>query len=181
MVSAPQRTMNEASQMQDRVRAALDRLVGLPLLESNRALDMQMFSFGARRTTTIRFGPRKGEAASVGQYGLHLQCAWRIAGPSGLVVGSRDVLSWTGTGPEPDDWDWCKGPNRRDEAIREWLAGSYMVEAITTDSLGAFTLQLSGSYALAVFPDACGDTEQWRLLLRDEERHFVVTGDGIED
>jgi hypothetical protein len=72
------------------IEAALSPLIGLPLWESHRAANLQMFDFGQARTRTIQLGPRKGTLAEVREYSLHIQCAWRARGPEGIVVGSND-------------------------------------------------------------------------------------------
>ncbi len=70
------------------VERALASLVGLPLRERARAADMEMFSFGDTHLRVAQFGPRKGQTVEVTDFALHIQCAWRIRGPSGIVVAS---------------------------------------------------------------------------------------------
>lgn len=170
-----------------RLEAALAPLVGLPLWTSHRAADLQVFQFGDKRTVTSNFGPRKGQESEVGEYGLHIQCAWRIRGPSGIVVASRDRFYKAGPEPFPeDDWDWSAGTNRRDERIRDWLsARSYNVERVSADATGGIVLSLAGGFALDVFPDDSLDgeySEHWRLLRPgDLSSHFVVSGSGIDE
>jgi hypothetical protein len=170
-----------------RLEAALAPLVGLPLWASHRAADLQVFQFGDRRTVTSNFGPRKGQELEVGEYGLHIQCAWRIRGPSGIVVASRDRFYKGGPEPFPEaDWDWSAGTNRRDERIRDWLdARSHRVERVSADATGGIVLLLAGGFALDVFPDDSLDgeyCEHWRLLRPgDLSSHFVVSGSGIDE
>lgn len=167
-----------------RLEAALAPLVGLPLWTSHRAADLQTFQFGDKRTVTSNFGPRKGHESEVGEYALHVQCAWRIRGPNGIVAASQDRFYKAGS---EDDRDWsAAGTNRRDERVREWLsARSYNVERISADSTGGIVLSFAGGFALDVFPDNSLDgeySERWRLLRpRDLSSHFVVSGSGIDD
>ena len=173
-----------------RLEAALAPLVGLPLWKTHRAADLQVFHFGDRRMTTIDFGPRKGQESEVGTYSLHIQCAWRVRGPNGIVVGSQDRFYKAGPAPhadEDDDWDWSvAGANRRDERLRMWLEGrSYVVQRANADATGGFVLTLAEGFALDLFPDDSLDdeySEHWRILRPDDlESHFVVSGSGIED
>ncbi|MGN6107433.1 MAG: hypothetical protein ACTHU0_20150 [Kofleriaceae bacterium] len=172
-----------------RLEAALAPLVGLPLWKSHRAANLQSFQFGAKRTVTSELGARKGQPAEVGDYALHVQCAWRIRGPHGLVVGSRDRYYRPGPAPlsdEDDGWHWdAPGANRCDERIGAWIqARSYRVERVSADATGGIVLVLAGGFALEVFPDdsLCGEScEHWRLLRPNEESdHFVVGNNGID-
>ena len=107
--------------MRERILEALGPLVGKPLWASGRAADMQTFQFGARRPRTNR----RGEPVEVGEWALHVQCAWHISGPEGVVVGSRDLYYPPGDDPydEPPDFDWDRpGANRRDERADRFFA-----------------------------------------------------------
>jgi hypothetical protein len=172
-----------------RMEAALAPLVGLPLWKSHRAADLQVFQFGAKRTVTSNFGPRKGQGSEVGEYALHVQCSWRIRGPRGIVVASGD--RYYRAGPDPllkdDEGSDSSSPiaTRCDERIYEWLdARAYDVERVSVDAIGSIALSLSEDFALDVFPDNSLDGEygeHWRLLRpSDLTSHFVVGGDGID-
>lgn len=173
--------------MKEQIEAALEPLIGLSLWTARRAADMEMFHFGARRIVP----GRDGEPREVGEWALHLQCAWRLTGPEGIVVGSRDRFYAAGVDPyaevESEDWDWDRpGANRCDERIDAFFTAQSatppVVEAVSADRLGGFCLQMSGGHALEVFPfDSLGE-EHWRLLPPSREQdHFVVTGLGVEE
>lgn len=170
-----------------RLEAALAPLVGRPLWASHRAVDVQVFQFGDKRTVTSNFGPRKGQQREVGAYALHVQCAWRIHGPEGIVVGSRDRYVRPDSGRDPendDDWDWsAPGANRCDERLGAWLqARAHDVERVRADATGGLVLSLADGFGLEVFPDDSSDRERWRLLRPGElTSHVVVTGDGLDD
>lgn len=72
--------------MRDQMIRALSQLIGLPLWDATRTLNMGMFQLGAYRTRINL----KGEQDTVGEYALHIQCPWRVIGPGGIVVGSED-------------------------------------------------------------------------------------------
>lgn len=177
--------------MRERIEQALQALVGMPLWASGRAADLQWFQFGEEHEVPIR--PRSEVAGTkvVGEYALHLQCAWRLAGPQGIIVASRDRFVRAGEDPYRDleDFDWdVQGANRRDERMAAFFqdraaAPPSVVEA-EVDEIGGFRLHLSGGVVLEAFPDDPLPSEHWRLLQPGppytEERHFVVTGQGIE-
>lgn len=171
------------------IESALSALIGLPLSTSHRAADLQIFGFGAADTRMIRFGPRRGEQGEVHEYALHIQCAWRVSGPTGIVVGSNDLNYSSGSDPldTPEHWDRdAANTNRRDQRIRDWLGRApFVVDGLRADMFGGFSLLLEDGFALDVFPDDSLDgeySEHWRLLRPDEAgSHFVVSGSGIDD
>ncbi len=169
--------------MREQIEDALTELIGLPLESTGRAADMQVFQFGAPHPYELR-----GRTVTAGVCSLHIQCAWRISGPPGIVVASRDYYYPAGDpNTEPADFDPSEPmSNRRDERIQHFLAEHrdplLTVEQIAADLLGGFRLTLSAGFALDVFPNDSLPDEHWRLLTRlKDDKHFVVTGQGIEE
>lgn len=115
---------------------------------------------------------------------MHLQCAWRVVGPSGIVVASRDRYTPAGDRDQDcDGWDWTvQGANRCDERMAGWLDGtSYLVTAATADPYGGMRLTLARGFALEVFPDDSLPGDHWRVFQPGVDGpHFVVTGAGVE-
>ena len=66
---------------------ALEVLVGLPLRSMGRAADLEWFGFGHPREVPKRNGGTK----IVEDWALHVQCAWRLTDPQGIVTGLRDL------------------------------------------------------------------------------------------
>jgi len=169
--------------MREQIESALADLLNLPLEGTGRAADMQVFEFGAPHTYEIRSG-----TITAGVCSLHIQCAWRISGPQGIIVASRDRHYPAGDPyNEPPDFDPSGSEvNRRDVRLQHFLAehqdSLLTVELVAADPLGGFRLTLSEGFALEVFPDNSLTSEHWRLLTRLKDgRHFVVTGEGIEE
>lgn len=176
-----------------RIERELAVIIGLPMWRATRAADMLCLQFGAVRTSLSQYGPRKGRLGTHGEYALHVQCAWRIAGPEGVVVGRADRYY-----PHSDllrgreDWRWWEDPdwdstqlnaNRWDERIQPWMAaGPYVVAGVTADELGGLRVAFARGFALDVFAnDTSEDLEHWRFFSPHDPRpHFVVTTDGID-
>lgn len=167
--------------MKQKIESALSVLIGLPLWGGHRAADLQVLKFGIRISTA----DRKGRPCEIGEYGLHLQCPWRISGPDGVVVGAMDLYHPPGEQPEvPPDFNWETG-NRRDERLSAFFERTKdnptQVLKASANDCGGFVLDLAGGFQLEVFPADSLPDEYWRLLKpRDLESHFVVTGKGIE-
>lgn len=120
-----------------------------------------------------------------GAFAIHVQCAWRVTGPAGVLVGSRDLYEKCSEQKDVPDaqWDWgIPGATLRDERLKAWLASStYAVNAVTVGACGDVCLQLADGYQLDVFADVSGDRECWRLLCDGPVReHFVMLGEGVE-
>lgn len=126
-----------------------------------------------------------GRTKEVGEYALHIQCAWRIRHGERVIVGSRDLYSPPHESDDPDNFDGdVQGANRRDVGIAELFQNEtrqFMVRDVEVGEAGAFTISFDDGYALDVFPDDSLSAEHWRLFKPSaEEPHFVVTGEGLE-
>jgi hypothetical protein len=167
--------------MNKQVQKALEVLVGQPLWSSGRAADLEWFHFGQRRTVK---GAR-GNSKEVGEYALHVQCAWRIRRGDQVIVGGRDLYYPPEESDGPiEDFDWdVQGANRRDKRIAELFQNEtrqFLVREVEVGAAGEFTIILDGEYALDVFPDNSLSDEHWRIFKPSvEEPHFVVTGKGL--
>ena len=167
--------------MKDKIESHLKVLIGQPLISANRAASMQMFGFG------IWVDAVDGEPIKVGEYALHLQCAWRITSKDKIFVGQNDIFYPRGDPEfEPEDWNWdVTGANRCDEKtnvlINRHIDCPLIVEKITADEFGSLCLQFSDNFRLDIFPDNSLPEEFWRFFKHSkEENHFVVYGNGIE-
>jgi hypothetical protein len=168
--------------MNEQVQKALRVLIGKPLWSSGRAADLEWFQFGQRKTVK---GAR-GDTKEVGEYALHVQCAWRIRHSDRVVVASRDLYHPASEtdGPVHDfNWD-VQGANRRDKLMAELFQNGtpeFVVQQVSVGNAGAFTVVFDDDYALDVFPDDSSQDEHWRLFKPyTEESPFVLSGSGVE-
>lgn len=160
------------------IQRALAPLVGLPLWAANRAANMISFQFGV----PVRAPTGRDPDRLVGEYALHLQCAWRLSATDGVITGASDIFV-----PAHDDADdsyrWDKpGASLVDVHLARWIAAHagapLCVASITVDRCGGFVLQLPREAAVEVFPDAGRAShnvrEMWRLLQPGQDTpHFV--------
>ena len=173
----------------DQILKHLRPLIGLKLSVARRAADMRNFLFGVIRQV---------ENGTVGEYGLHIQCPWRIDGPEGIVTGRMDLYEPVETGDDFDweSWDYEKSENMQDHQIANLLGGydpqtnshvnetkHLVVEDVQADDFGGATIMLSGGYRLILFP-AGTQSENWRIFrpsIKGSQPHFVISGGRIED
>jgi hypothetical protein len=103
--------------MDNKIEGAVRVLVGLPLWALGRAADLAWFEFGDRRTVKSL---RNGAEKQVGDYALHVQCAWRITQRDDIVTGRGDIFCAPTETSEPmaPDFDWEKG-NRFDRIVEQ--------------------------------------------------------------
>ena len=137
---------------------------------------MLWLHFGDMREVATRLGGTK----TVGDWAIHVQCAWRLCRHERIVVAYRDYYC----SPEGDalqNWD-TPGKSRFDKLAKavgvEFKAASPFVRAVTTDDVGGFSLALSHDYRPDVFTDNSGHgeyDEHWRLFEpQANSKHFVV-------
>src|SRR5215468_598880 len=157
---------------------AFDVLIGLRLSIVRRAADMLVLHFGNIRTH------RSGDG-TVGDYALHVQCPWRFDGPDGVVTGRDDLWDYAGPGERPENWSYDDGLSMqdrrwaslfaRDESTRSWVneRDRFVVTAAEQTKRGDVRLELTGGYAILLFP-AGSRHEAWRLFAPEsDDDHFV--------
>ena len=170
--------MSGPTPTRDQVLAALAPLVGLPLSGSHRAVDLRVFKFGRLRPFA-----RGGE---VGDYALHVQCAWRLDAADRIITGRRDLIEplWPGPDFDFDDWDYDSPPNLQDVRMAEVLLAHArrppVVAAVDADAYGGATLAFDSGVSLRLFPVGTRG-EDWRIFRPcSSERHFVIAGGRVE-
>jgi hypothetical protein len=161
---------------------ALSELVGTAMWTCRRAADMATFQFGQRKQVHNFYGHPK----EVGEYALHVQCAWRIVRGDTVAVGSRDLYS-PAQHPEsesiPEDFDWDRDPNRRDSLLDALFDGGkreFHVRRVDAGSGGTCRIEFAEGICLELFPDDSFAHEHWRLFGTDDGGPQVVTT-GVDD
>jgi len=158
------------------IQQALTPLVGLPLRSIGRAANLLWLHFGEMREVATRRGGTK----TVGDWAIHVQCAWLLCRDGRIVVAYRDYY-YSPDGDALDDWD-TPGKSRFDQSATalsvEFASASPSVLSVTTDDVGGFSLALGHDYRLDVFPDDSSHdeyAEHWRLFEpQADSEHFVV-------
>src|SRR5579864_5056311 len=152
-------------EMKAKIERALAPLTGRTLWGYSRAADLASFSFGGKKTVIDINGKRK----EIGEYALHIQCAWNISNDSSIVVGSADVYyppALSNQSP-PEDFNWDRGPNRRDELLRQLFVDNnrrFIIEKVVV-SLPYVRIPLTKGIALNILPDdSIADHEHWRIF-----------------
>lgn len=165
--------------MSTKMESELSLLVGKALWACRRAADMATFQFGSRTKTLDYYG----RPTEVGEYALHVQCAWRITRREEIVVGNRDLYYPADVADDglevPKSFNWDKDPNRRDRLILLFFdqGKEFTVQSVQTAVGGSFRLIFRGGEALDVFPNDSLRHEHWRLLRpTSADRQFVFSG-----
>jgi hypothetical protein len=160
-------------------------LVGMPLWDAGRAADLLWLAFGQRQTIQ----DFRGKPREVGEYALHVQCAWRFAQNEKVLVGNRDLYYPRGyKNPReeiPRDFNWdVQGANRCDEVLATLFAGGtkqFVVQRFETRQAGELALLLEGGLTLQIFPNDSLEGEHWRLFRPGSDApHWVYTGNVLE-
>jgi len=151
-------------------------LIGKRLWGWSRAAGMIAFQFGGRRAVR-KF---RGNLVDVGDYAVHVQCAWRFVHEEKVIVGSEDIFYPSDPSEgNLSEFDWQKQPNRQDRLLQNLLQDEshpLVVERLIPGVAGRVTLVFSDGFLLELFP-AGSENEGWRLFRPDtDEPHFVVFG-----
>jgi hypothetical protein len=161
----------------NRAENALAVLIGKPLSATSRVLEMEMFEFGAQTPFTDRHGRQR----TIGEYRLHVQCAWRIVAAGRVVVGYSDVHD-APVDPPPDAFDPERDPTLRDVLLERFLSERQprVVTECETTTAGDVRLKLEDEAVLELLPmGTAGDVEYWRLLL-PTGGDIVMSASGFE-
>jgi hypothetical protein len=169
--------------MTRQVQDPLAMLVGKALWGCGRAADMATFQFGLR----VKRKDSLNRPSEVGEYALHIQCAWHIRRGERVLVGSRDLyfpdaLTDLNQGIPPD-FDWDRHPNRRERQLRSLFEDGRREFAVNSVELrpdGRLRIDLDQQLSLEAFPDNSLPNEHWRLFSPTTNGdHVIMTGIGI--
>jgi hypothetical protein len=160
----------------------LTELIGKAMWTCRRAADMATFQFGQRKQVHDYYG----RPTEVGEYALHVQCAWRIVRGDTVAVGSRDLYFPAGYAESEsisEDFDWDRDPNRRDSLLQALFDGGqkeFQVRRVSAGSGGTCRIEFDEGICLELFPDDSFAHEHWRLFATDDGGPQVVTT-GVDD
>lgn len=165
--------------MKDQIEKVLFRTVGLPIWSVGRGADLEWFAIGTERKGVPL---KSGGVKTVSEYALHVQCAWRITGPEGIVVASHDRYYPAGVDPYKgiEDFEWdIPGANRCDERVarlfEERGERQFVILSVKADRVGSVYFTLTDDFSLELFPDSSVLSEFWRFFRPNiDEPHFVV-------
>ena len=165
--------------MKERIKTTLEKTIGLTLTRTTRAANMECLKFGQHFITDKVDGE-----LNIGEFGIHLQCPWRITNGQKILIGSFDVYEQADQNAKYDpDFDWDRpNVNLRDNNLNKLIENVKLtVEKIDADDFGGFEIIFNDNYTLTTFPATSITGEYWRLLDNrpNMEKHFVVSGDGI--
>ncbi len=172
------------------VERVLNELIGLPWRDLGRAADLIWLGFGddVHRRPLPPYGgsdlQRRAEierqrAQPLARHRLHLQCPFRVDTPEGPIVGSQDIYR---NARAPHDWmdagTWqAHGANLFDHRASELgldPAPGQVVEAVSADAGGGFSIRLTDGWRIVVAPASATITEFWRYFHADGGDHFVL-------
>ena len=162
------------------IERILAPLAGLRMWGLAREADVLIVQFGERREV---------EGTAVGAYTLRVSCAWRLAGPTTLLVASGDLFTPADENADLETFDWdARGASWWDVRIDD--VGRLLEQPVTittflADSYGGVRLVATGGIELEIFPNSSPsphvETEFWRLVRAGDSADFVTVGTtGIE-
>ena len=150
-------------------------LVGLRMWGLGRDADVLSVEFGEQRDV---------DGAAVGAYTLRIACAWRIAGPTTLLVASGDLFTPADENADLESFDWdVRGASWWDvrmDDVRRSLEQPVMITTFLADSYGGLRLVATGGIEVEIFPNSSAaphvETEFWRLIRAGDSEDYVSVG-----
>jgi hypothetical protein len=138
-----------------------------------------MFHFGQIR-------PHSSGKGTVGEFSLHVQCAWRLDQAQRIITGSEDLWEFGGLGDAPDNWNPSEGgftvlDRELDELLRGYdkdtrssmnLTDKLIVTSVSANQSGDVTIHMKGDYCLRLFPTS-PTSEAWRFFASSDKTHLV--------
>ena len=128
-----------------------------------------------------------------GEYAMHVQCMYRmtcgdqtIFAQSDLYQPSLAALATLGLQTEdapPDDFKYdIVGNNRLDEIIQPKFASleDFIVRSVSINRLGDARIRFTNGFQFQIVVDVSGGQECWRFFANQDERHLVITGEGVD-
>ena len=161
----------------------LQQLIALHLTRTTRAANMECFKFGH-----LLNADKGSNQIDIGEFGLHLQCPWRLTNENQILVADSDLYEQPDENAGYDeDFEWDKTmANLRDIKLDRILkTEKLIVSTVVSDNFGGFEIIFNDNIKLTVFPNRSSKAygnEFWRLLDNrpTSKSHFVVTTNGIE-
>ncbi|HKN65651.1 MAG TPA: hypothetical protein VJW73_05205 [Gemmatimonadaceae bacterium] len=162
------------------VERILAPLTGLRMWGLGREADVLIVQFGERR---------EAEGSPVGAYTLRVACAWRLAGPTALLVASGDLFTPADEKADLETFDWdVRGASWWDvrmDDVGRLLEQPVTITTFLADSYGGVRLVATGGIELEIFPNSSPsplvETEFWRLVRGGDSEDYVTVGTtGIE-
>lgn len=125
------------------------------------------------------------------KYALHLQTFFRLCNKNNILITDCDKylpIDKLSSTPLFDlktfNYD-IQGDNLFDEWVKyqgETLLYNSFVDKVEVNTYGDLTIYFSNNLTLSIFLDTSNDDECWRIFeLHSGEKHFVVTGNRIEN
>jgi len=164
----------------EKINKILQDLIGLPLTRTTRAANMECLKFG-----TLLEADKYGKTVNIGNWGLHLQCPWRLTNTKEIIIGSDDLYEQIDENAGYDenfDWD-IKGGNLRDVKLKNFISENIMtVKSAIADNFGGLEIVFNDNITLTVFPVVSSKAgyEYWRLLDNKDlsKNHYISTSTG---
>ena len=155
----------------------LQELIGFKLTRTTRGADMECLKFGFKTNN---------ENQNIGEFGLHIQCNWRIVNETNILVGSDDLFEPNSENKSETDFDYEDG-NLRDEKLGNLISlNDLIISRVYEDGIGGLNIRFTDQIELQIIPTNSSESEYnefWRLIDNRgvESKHIVARVSGIEN
>ena len=166
--------------LKTQIEEAIAVLAGKMLWRCHRAADRAAFTFGERWTVA----DRTGKMREVGEFALHVQCAWRLAQKDRILAGSAEAGGPATLQDEGRTRDFggdacARRPDELLPALLNRGQREFAVETVAVGEGGSLHFSLSEDMWLVIEPDGSCSGEHWRFFGYNTGPHLVMTGKGL--
>jgi hypothetical protein len=162
--------------MQQQLKAAFEKLKGLPLTKTTRNELVQYFHFGKTSYTTSQ-----GLILDVGAYTLAVNCPWTFELANGEAIKHSDVFMRKREPGMPSlKFDWkVPGANLRDQRLQGLVISSQALAVEFVDIKDAYGIALTfvNGDRLTILPDLGKPQEEyWQLFSNTGDSFSIGAG-----
>ncbi len=165
--------------LKTQIEEATTILTGKLLWSCHHAADLAAFTFGERWTVA----DRRGRLREVGEFALHVRCAWRLAQNDRTLAGSAVPANSAASQAGARISDFGREGSRSREVLPALLNGGrsqIAVETVAVGDGGSLHFSLSEDMWLVIEPDRSSTREHWRFFGYNTGSHLVMTSKGLE-
>jgi len=148
----------------------IEKLVGSHFVGYSRICDM----------VCLRFRIKEG-SSDMREYGLHIQCGFRILSDEKIIACSEDMFN-AQQDNQVDKFSYDVDDSILDDSMVKWInSGEKIVTFVELLHWGDLVIKFSDLTFLHIYLNTIdSETEAWRFILGEKEPHLICSAGDLE-